>query len=77
MKKDKQSGVSEDLTRLISTLVKDAAKKDSKMTLEEKFGIIDRALKLEIVKYKLKDDDEGSEFGQGDENGSSGTGETD
>ena len=62
----KQKGISPDLEKAISDLLK-ATMSDPTATLTDKSKIIDRALKLEQLKAKISDDEWGSGFGMDDE----------
>ena len=58
--------VNKDLEAFISGLMKSAAS-DTKMPLDDKLKIADRALKLEAMKQKIANSSMGAAFGDEDE----------
>ena len=66
MTKKKAAGVDKALDKAISDLLK-SVMADSKATITDKMKVIDRALKLEAIKQKMKDDDYGTGFFKDDD----------
>lgn len=62
--------INPDLEKLIKKMVEDAAQPDAvgapAMKMDDKFRVIDRALKLEMLRFKVEEDDWGSDFDQQD-----------
>jgi len=59
----KEKGVNKKLERLLDGLM-DEAIKDHEMSLSDKMKIADRALKMDMMKLKLLEDNMGSGFHQ-------------
>lgn len=61
-----KSSVNPDLEKMMSALLKEATAKDADgkpvMSLTDKMKVIDRCLKLEMIKSKLQDEGYGSGF---------------
>lgn len=64
----KPKGIDPDLQKAIQKMLKDVMK-DATATLTDKCKIVDRALKLEMLKQKMSDDTYGSGFFNDDEGG--------
>lgn len=60
----KESGVNPELEKALNNLMKEAFAKNSTMSLMDKMRIVDRSLKLEMLKAKMKDDGFGSGFSE-------------
>ena len=54
--------VNENLVALVDSLMQKATSAKSALTLDEKLSIVDRALKLEMLKAKVQDEGYGSGF---------------
>jgi hypothetical protein len=61
--------INSDLETLLNALLKDAASDDTTLTFEEKLQVVDRGIKLEMFKAKIKDDEFGRDFDAGDDTG--------
>jgi len=62
----KSKGVNADLEKAINELLRQTMA-DPEASLTDKTKILDRALKLEMIKQKASDDEWGSAFGEGED----------
>lgn len=65
MSKKRDKGINPDLEDAISQLLK-TVMNDPMASLTDKTKVLDRSLKLEAIKLKMKDDEWGEALGMGD-----------
>jgi hypothetical protein len=67
MAKKRDKGINPDLEDAISQLLK-SVMNDPMASLTDKTKVLDRSLKLEAIKLKMKDDEWGAAFFDGEDN---------